>query len=505
MEPRWYRHFKQKGDRKCIVSDYGMEKLGMSRVVSCETHNGKRVYAVFDSHVTLYNYIMKCHPGSRVMHEVILSDFCQKPYFDVDIEIDSEVNHEDILKLTIDAIIGVLSRDDVKLDIERDVIIMESHGCKKYSYHIVIANVMHFNRLEAKGFYEAVIDFNPDLKKYLDSVYSANHTFRMLHNTKYGVFRPLNLVDSFTYNDVDYIHKSKTRPVSDKHLQLVLFAESLVCMVSGCSTLPSYTPKDLPRQSNFIIGEGQASVMMKLCFDKYGDVFTCNQVSGSTIFLERLSSSYCELCLRVHDSYPPRLFIIGSNVYWTCGRSDSGKRQYIGRLPLEMNLKINPYQQGLISSDKVLSMTDIGENTLTFESIDDYGELRQQNTDVSSTRSTLHRKDSLPNKSASLHIANPRQSNISGAPIAKIHNRQPDVPNNIHHTVPPIAQIRQKYNNCIQLPQVEQVCIIDHTELDNQLMNNIRRSSVAPRKRRYNTRPTYVANRGPRYRGASYI
>src|SRR4029077_9657986 len=233
----------------------GSEDLAGKTVVSMEMvgkDRNYRNYAVFNSHIDLFECIKARAHEYRRLHEIVMGGRCQKPRFDIDIEredlpegVDDILEFGDVIKdRLIAAIIDVLAQSGIKINLTKNVVVCSSHSHDKCSYHVIIDGYIHGSSEEAQAFFEEiakVIEEPSITLKYIDDkIYSDNHGFRLLwcHKIKSPRIKIFNT--SFTYNGDEYTHQFRSKVRDENHLALMMLEASMVTFISGCDILPIY-------------------------------------------------------------------------------------------------------------------------------------------------------------------------------------------------------------------------------------------------------------------------
>jgi hypothetical protein len=380
---KWYYGLKKSDDgyKSNLLDEYKLSDVTKHLIVCLEpdklpgqhessrTKEGKlhRYFALFDSYLDFYTYMLKFPIEDRNFFEVILGDLPQKPHFDIDISKEKVGGDEDIVQIgdilyqaVIQCSIEVLEELSIKVNIETDILIYNSHGIDKRSYHILINNRCHDGNEEAKAFYDAVIEkikemFTTKNPKYLEyiklnlidrGVYSVKQQFRIMGCQKYGSNRPKRFLEKFKYHDIEYTHKyiEEFRNVEMK--KLAVLYESLVSFVSGCSYLPSLVKPKI--YNNYGVTEGHylSDDTINRCMNMLREKmeycpFSISSVDDekNTIYLKREAPSYCQICKNrePHESRDPLIYIFKGAVYWNCLRHDKGvPNLYLGDLSMNI-------------------------------------------------------------------------------------------------------------------------------------------------------------------------
>lgn len=360
---RWYRSLKASKtfpNSSYLLKDYDINDLVRCLVVCLipnklpgmkfeyRTKKGKMIhlYGCFDSYVEFYQYMCKFDRKNRNFFEVIFGELPQKPHFDIDISKseageDAKEISQTLYQAVIQGCIEVCQDHNVKIDIEKDILLYSSHGETKFSYHLVLNNKCHDGNEEARAFYTAVVSkvsviTQGKYLKFIDNaVYNPKQQFRMMGCQKYGSDRPKVFYETFVYQNVIY-HHSYIEDVSDENIhRLAIMYESLVSFVSGCTFLPSLVPPK-PIYNNNIpdVCDEIVAKCVRMMKNKIVDCpFTAYQVNGGLILLKRNSSSRCPLCDKIHENQDPYMYIVSSKVYWDCRRTDKGSpKLFLGYL-----------------------------------------------------------------------------------------------------------------------------------------------------------------------------
>jgi hypothetical protein len=394
---------KYLGDVDCVFHHHPEDSFGNKLLIGMEMliqnrddpdkHSmpHSRIFAVFENYVELYKYIVNTKAESRYFYEIILGEYSQKPHFDLDISVEQtnivlgnkiisqgkpsitfeEV--ENILSNVIESIVIVALEHDVDLNLEKDILVYNSHGKNKYSYHIVVHHWCHSNHRQALGFYEKVCERCDETSRmYLDrSVYSCKQNFRLLASQKIGSGRPKAYNEEFTVNGKKMKHILDIVPQNKKHRSLEIFKESLVGWTHGCQYLPKFTNENFKKTINIIRNGKKCYIKKKKKIiqhdlgdkgftiqdeaenelenneideeEEYEEIiggiseiqlqkiteeiskrkypFTIREVEGYFIYLNRLAPSYCEICQRIHENENPYIFVTPQKVYLNCRRT----------------------------------------------------------------------------------------------------------------------------------------------------------------------------------------
>jgi len=354
---RWYyRLFENKErNQKGLFSFFPRNQLLDKLIVRLTfAENGKRMflYTFFKSYIDFAKFSFYFQDKDKCFYEIILGEKMQKPHFDIDIEKDADINHQEIKDNLIDSIIKTLTEKNVILNLQKDLLVYSSHGFNKkniykYSYHIVVNNYCHLNNIEAKAFYEHVVEnVKQEYKKYIDkAVYSPTQNFRILGSRKYQSERVKKLEKNWTYHDKTIIHEYNEIPEDKKHEFIIQLEESIVtARKANCNILPIFKTED-DTKNYTIIEENVSKDDAKNAFKKLAEKanvtpddirfpYRISGINGPIIMLKRTRPSKCKICNRVHEHENPYLIIVGEekSVYFHCRRAATGKKLFIGKL-----------------------------------------------------------------------------------------------------------------------------------------------------------------------------
>src|SRR5436309_1037556 len=158
-----------------------------------------KVYAVVTNRSAFFVNYLFLPSEENNFYEVISGH--QKPHFDLDCNAVPGIQLEELekiafsaLDLLINAIEITLLEIGVDYRREKSLITFDSCGLAKQSYHIVIDGWYHKDHIEAKTFYNIVMEkikgqYNP-VVTIDDRVYSSRQEFRLFGSQKLGSGRP---------------------------------------------------------------------------------------------------------------------------------------------------------------------------------------------------------------------------------------------------------------------------------------------------------------------------
>jgi len=348
--------------------------------------DGTLLFSVFDDYLKFAMYQRKFTVKARTFFETILGEKSQKPHFDIDIDITPENQYMDfdaIKDALIEQIIAVLDSYNIKIRLNRDIILCTSHREDKKSYHIIVNNYSHANNIEARYFYELVTrNIAPEYKKYIDSkVYSTLQQFRMLGSHKIGKENIKVFNEVWRYKDtiVKYIYPVQVE--SENHKNVLQLTASLVTTTNGCKILPFIAPDksvrryDDPNWTGITREEAERAIQMladknSISYKDPSFPFLLDDIDDHFVTLKRRSASSCRVCERIHEHENPYLFIVGNqkSVWFDCRRSSDNKKLFLGKLYPDND----PNYQDSFGVDKFVEHVSGILIGLGYENIDDY-------------------------------------------------------------------------------------------------------------------------------------
>lgn len=418
---KWYYRLKSRPEDDetqymCLLDEYPIDEMENKLVVGMEQQNKKnnhsRLFSIFKDYIDLLNYVKLFPENNRHFYEIIFGEYAQKPHFDLDID-DPAYTIEDasfILNDVLKSILKVLENKKIILDLNKDILIFNSHGEKKFSYHIVIHHWIHSNNIQAKGFYNLVKqECNDVSKKFLDSsVYSKKQNFRLIGSQKIGSNRLKRFETSFNFRnktikhilDIDEHIKpeasdpSKLTKSQKENLlafrQAELFQETLVSWIHRCNFLPNFVDEHKDHQKTFCkkyiikrnsnedndsdeyveINDSEAMISEEIInhiehiLEEKKYPFEIREIENNIVALLRLQPSYCETCDRIHENENPYIILIDNILYFCCRRTnnmsvflDLSETQYINHLTEYNSAKEKPLDINIVLKEEGVALT----------------------------------------------------------------------------------------------------------------------------------------------------
>jgi hypothetical protein len=366
---KWYKFLKK--NAKCISLEQAEQITKDSFIVRWalrldgrDDHNDHRCradhwYGHFDDHLSFFKFYLRIPENLKSFSEILMYGI--KGYFDVDLDRTkcASCTHEEaeaIKDSVVDAVLVVFSERGIALSLEDDILVYESHGHSKFSYHIVVNNYYFINIQECAAFYETVVSeirkrypsgigSLDDIVRHIDNgVYHAKQNFRLIGSGKLVngiVERHKKFREHWTYHGTTIIHKPKERAENAFHRRLITFEESLVGFVAGCNPAPTFKIQQptKPQKSNKIRNasapkSGASNSLVIEIFQQSklidSDAFEPNINDDDKIELKRVAESYCPICLREHENENAWLSLYNNRVYYGCYRAvNSDKKSTI--------------------------------------------------------------------------------------------------------------------------------------------------------------------------------
>ncbi len=331
-------------------------------VTSISSLDNRRLFSTFSSHVDLFKYVESLTDEEKCLYEVIIGDRPQKMKFDVDIKGQTLEFAHKILDNLLESVDAVFSRIlSIDLDPEKNILIYQSHGADKFSFHVVIDRYSFMNAKECEYLFKKTVELmSPLYSEYIDqSVYKSVQQFRLLLSHKLNSSRTKHLMETFEFRGRIVKHIR-----SNKHKTAILnrlcdMTESLVSWCSSCipvnvnytkvSSLSTFSYQDTPDIQDETANLAFDAFLTQMKIDKIDSPFQLRSVRGNFISLKRLRPSYCHMCDRVHEAENPYLTISNNNnlLFYHC-RRNIGKSRFITELYPEKGSDVTALLNNLI-------------------------------------------------------------------------------------------------------------------------------------------------------------
>jgi rubrerythrin len=369
-------------------------------------------YTSFNNYIELHEFIKETPRHERVFHEVALANNNQKPRFDIDISIEDYVKFfgsdrqfvefgEWMKDVVIETCIEVLRSYNIALEIDRDFAVFSSNSTTKRSYHIILNRFYHHGCEQAKEFYNKCLNclVNEDTKKIFktfvdDAAYNKNKSLRLLLSIK-GT-RVKNYERTFSYKGTQYtqvIDRLSTGKIDIGLQNKIILSVSLVTFTSDSSPMPSFPVALLSKQ---LRSAEIPDTVLKECFQilnvwNSNNVFEVSGTDDGKICLKRLKSSHCQICNRVHESFPSFCYIDDGCLMYHCGRAKATSGIQIAKLSTVMSgldTRLRNYRttKGLVLDNDVhclLGSGEINSKELTYARVSSFSiTMPDSSTDV---------------------------------------------------------------------------------------------------------------------------
>lgn len=315
----------------------------------------QKEYRSFSIYFPFYTFIQESYqmkPEDRNFFEYILGGQAQKPYFDLDIDLEeSKFSDWDLLRAkeavknlvksiveVAPTITGTTETNTIK---EEDIMVFSSHGKTKISFHIIVDRWCFQDYISNKFFCEKVIsNMMPHLSEAVDkAVYTNGRQMRMYMSTKYQKGR-IKILDEELSKWKPLVPLSKNPA---KRYYQISYA-SFITITSNCkiigykipegSTKRNYTEQDdLPDKAVDVIKETIDCIS--------NGTFSVLNVTTHRIDLKRNMSSTCVICHQdpesKHDNENAFLTVsAGGYIFYHCRRADPKIKVPLGNIDVSL-------------------------------------------------------------------------------------------------------------------------------------------------------------------------
>lgn len=312
---RWYKYLNS-----CDQSLLSREMITRDMIPICNEGVRGREYSSF-RFSEIYNYAISLDDKNRNLFEIIMCNRHQKPYFDVDIDLeDTSTIHTKEQKLAIaerlpETIIDSTLEKFPQIN-KKDVLVFNSHSNKKRSFHIIVDNWCVNNNVSNRKFFDTVMENVPGpWLVYIDnSMYKSIQQFRLFMSSKYLANRHKQF-DS---------EKSTWEPSEDCINPLrELFLASLITFTENSTIIPFDEDENEREYEKIDLSSEMIKKVKKVISSMpYAKNFSVGNTDSSIISLRRLVPSYCEQCKRTHEHENPYIFVkLNGDIFFNCRRS----------------------------------------------------------------------------------------------------------------------------------------------------------------------------------------
>lgn len=349
----YYYYYPEEG--KVSLLDIHNEIEAIDGFLVSLTKDGFKLYTLFNNFQEFIRYNNNIiNPANRSFFECILGDKKQRPKFDVDVEVSDDLVAfgDKILARLISSFRHFIPN----INLEKDVLIFTSHSATKRSFHVIIRNYYHYDNIEAKAFYKAVMSkIDTKYSQHIDpAVYSKLQQFRIYGSQKEGSNRPK--IQLLEFRGLNF------EPVTSME-------ETFVTNTKGCKHL-----KFTRALTNNVKVEIE-DLDMRLAENALNLInipsLTISGVQGPVVMLKNNGGYYCKPCKRVHEFENPYLVVYPPVVYMNCRRYNSeGIGIKIGYLDIGLvktvdNDTFEPYlETGESSSDEEATLEGVEDKPI---------------------------------------------------------------------------------------------------------------------------------------------
>lgn len=369
---KWYYRLKPNTEgnkiKKGLFSDTPRNTLTNKLLVALSyfdhsTQKDYLLYTYFKSYVEYGIYCLKLPQNQRCFYEIVLGESNQKPYFDIDITtnngdiIDGELVKDNLIY----NIVKILAAKNITVSLSKDILVYTSHGTsngkRKQSYHIIVNNYCHCNNVEARAFYDTLMDnVKPEYVQWIDyAVYSPTQQFRIVGSQKLITDGKPSRIKTFQktwlYNyelepnqRTEITSEYPELPDSPEHEFMMQLEASIIGFTGNCKFLPPFELKperikSYTETEDISINDAKEAIELiglagKISVTDSRFPYKFLGISGPIVMLKRTKPSRCKICERVHDNENPYLVVVGDekSVYFHCRRAPDNKKLFLGKL-----------------------------------------------------------------------------------------------------------------------------------------------------------------------------
>ena len=333
-----------------LISLIGKENLKQYFIVHDRL---KWEFLAFNSTSDYLIYRKQLLPDERCFHEQILGDEPQRIKFDIDAPksyVDSLPNviidmkpgmskMENIIMFIAETMVKVMNEDyedelPYPVEIDNNILITESHGSNKYSYHIILVHFKLKNNIECKYFTGKVLRRMPEqIREIIDTqVNKGLQSFRLIGSVKEGTDRRK--------------HISELSPIVDSG-----FIQDLDDTDTILNPKKDYAKE--VKTGQYLPPNILAMVVDKV-YTKWPEFAQFRDERDKFLNFNRLHASHCDFCGKIHDR--------DNSLLVTWEKSSKGIyymryscRKYVGERTMEtfMEIKDNPTDRSQVLSKMI--------------------------------------------------------------------------------------------------------------------------------------------------------
>jgi hypothetical protein len=414
----WYQYMIPNERYYSLMDKVGANEIIKKFVICIAIPNAKdknkpnRRFAAFDSVLDFLHYIKDVPRERWVFFEYIMGDQTQKPYFDIDVDVEKLVDlgiitipenldhcqyqldlfTNQLISSLVGRIFTVFHQRNCPLDITKNILLFNSNSTTKRSYHLIVNGYAVSNCEENYNLAQEILEGFPDYvlkKKLIDpSMWASKQQFRLFQSQKPGSNRPKIFMNKWYYADqpIEYCFSKISAPdqiIYDNLQFSILFQASCVTYTENCKVISVVPTLESGRRYKFwkdvgsfdpdecIITDNIIDAICKRVNHKMFQVYKLerDKVTGPFIYLCRRrellgTEVMCTLCNRTHKSNNAFLRVDKcGKVYFHCHATEGLSRNVADvsdLLPINKELE-NNQKQSILS--QLVNRTQNGDGT----------------------------------------------------------------------------------------------------------------------------------------------
>ena len=328
---KWYKKLTHSDESKALL-DYDTFESKTLIVMQEVSH----MYAKFRTFRQFSHFFKNVTSDYKCFHEVIPGFLPQKPHFDIDVK---DVSQFDNVNKAIELLIINIKQllPEVR---DRDILIFNSNGEDKISYHIIIDRWCFLDFRHNKAFTDKVVKLLPEnYQQFFDvNIHTSLHNLRMFNNHKVASNRVKILDKKSTW-----IYDIKDNYTEFETFMNILGA-SLISNASYCNLLaPQYIPNNKKYDiTDISLSDEEIDIILEKCqiYEKTDILpYKVDHVKGLLIELKRTAPSFCKVCKSVHENQNPFITVSlnTGDIKLYCRRSVNNEGSYVGNIISTIN------------------------------------------------------------------------------------------------------------------------------------------------------------------------
>lgn len=342
----WFYSLYKNKDLKILNFDYNFS----DNLMICRQEDNTRKFSMFKNFTYFQKFQQSVLKDERCFYEVILGKKSRKPYFDIDISLET---YPDMTVQNADELIDILIENikDVLNDYRPKIIVFTSHRKTKLSYHVIVDGVFIRNNEDSKEFSKKVLPI--EMKEFVDGrVYNTVQQLRIAGSTKEGK-NNFKVVD-FSLSDNFYIPSEADNQFKKTNF---ILKSSLVTYTEECA---EYKMPSTKRKSNQIakgsaseFDIGDALDILKRHYSNFSFRQAREKNGNILVELSSVQPYMCKIHNRIHENENAYIIIKGRlrDIWFDCRRIEQHEKtlapKIIGTLGLpkkkyiDMSFNIN--------------------------------------------------------------------------------------------------------------------------------------------------------------------